>query len=131
MNIPTFLITSILESADKSNLETLRKTLFEKGVLTKDYLEDGLMLLYHKFDTPCSSELERECRSLIVDRETLKIKSYSCETPKMNKDGMEYLISHQTNDNINQHRIINPCYEGNFYLYFIIMINGLYQQDDA
>ena len=111
INIPTFLITSILESADKSNLEALRKTLFEKGVLTKDYLEDGLMLLYHKFDTPCSSELERECRSLIVDRETLKIKSYSCETPKMNKDGMEYLISHT---NINQQRIINPCYEGTF-----------------
>ena len=113
-SIPTYLITSILDSADKSNIEGLRKTLFEKGVLAKDYLEDGLMLLYHKFDSPCSTELERECRSLIIDRDTLKIKSYSCETPRMNKDGMEYLVSHQTNDSTDHsyNRIINPCYEG-------------------
>ncbi len=108
MNTPQYLITSFLESC-KDNLEDLRKKLFEKGVLTKDYIDDGLMLLYHKFDSPVTSELERECRSLIIDRTTLKIKSYSCETPRVNKEGMEYLVSHPED-----FQLITTCYEGTY-----------------
>ncbi len=108
MNTPQFLITKILDSCQE-NLEDLRKKLFERGVLTKDYIDDGLMLLYHKFDSPITNELERECRSLVIDRSTLKIKSYSCETPRVNKEGMEYLIAHST-----ETQIINPCYEGTY-----------------
>ena len=111
MNTPQYLITDYLNKSfsEGADLEALRKTLFEKGVFTKDYLEDGLMLLYHKFDCPVKTELERECRSLIIDRSTLKIKSYSCETPRTNKEGMDYLISHST-----ELQLINPCYEGTF-----------------
>jgi len=108
MNTPKFLITSYFNS-EEINLEQLRKTLYEKGVLSKDYPEEGLILLYHKFESPIYSDLERECRSLIIDRNTLKIKSYSCETPKLNKEGMEYLIAHS-----NEPTIINPCYEGTY-----------------
>ena len=108
MNTPQFLITTYLDS-NKGNLEELRKKLFEKGVLTKDYMDSDLMLIYHKYDSPVTSELERECRSLVVDRSTLKIVSYSCETPRLNKEGMEYLISYSTND-----QIINPCFEGTY-----------------
>lgn len=108
MNTPKFLITAILESY-RNNLEDLRKKLFERGVLTKDYVDNGLMLLYHKFDTAITNELERECRSLVIDRSTLKIKSYSCETPRVNKEGMEYLIAHST-----ESQIINTCYEGTY-----------------
>lgn len=107
-NQPTFLITSVLESC-KDDLESLRKKLFEKGVLTKDYIDDGLMLLYHKYDSPITTELERECRSLVIDRTTLKIKSYSCESPLLNKEGMDYLIAHPT-----EFRLMNPCYEGTY-----------------
>lgn len=108
MNNPTFLITSYLNSS-KGDLEVLRKKLFELGVLTKDYPEEGLMLLYHKFDSPVTTELERECRSLVIDRNTLKIKSYSCETPRINKEGMEYLVTHSTGK-----LLISPCYEGTY-----------------
>lgn len=106
MNNPTFLITSVLNSSN-GDQEELRKKLFENGIMTKDYPDDGLMLLYHKFDSPITNELERECRSLVIDRSTLQIKSYSCETPRLNKEGMDYLITHSTNL-----QIINPCYEG-------------------
>ncbi len=108
MNTPHFLITSYLESS-KGNLEELRKKLFEKGVLTKDYMDSDLMLLYHKYDSPITSELERECRSLIIDRTNLKIVSYSCETPRLNKEGMDYMISHSS-----EKQIINPCFEGTY-----------------
>lgn len=102
---PNFLITSYLTSY--SSHEELRTKLFEKGVMCKEYNDDGLLLFYHKYDVPCSSELERECRSLIVDKETRMIKSYSCETPLLNKKGMEYLLSHSDSK-----QIITPCYEG-------------------
>lgn len=108
MSNPTFLITSYLNSCN-GDLEVLRKTLFEIGVLTKDYPDEGLMLLYHKFESPVTTEIERECRSLVIDRSTLKIKSYSCETPRVNKEGMEYLVTHST-----EKLLINPCYEGTY-----------------
>jgi hypothetical protein len=107
MNSPQFLITSYLES--NVSLEELRKQLFEKGVFSKDYVDEGLMLLYHKFDSPVTNDLERECRSLVIDRETRKIVSYSCETPLSNKDGVEYLVSHLGN-----HKIVNECFEGTY-----------------
>lgn len=108
MNTPQFLITSYLNLTD-NNLEELRKKLFEKGVLSKDYEDDGLILLYHKYDAPITNELERECRSLVIDRSTLKIKSYSCETPLINKEGMEYLLTNAT-----EQQITNICYEGTY-----------------
>ena len=108
MNTPQFLITSYIESAG-ADLEVLRKKLFEKGVLTKDYVDEGLMLMYHKYDAPVTSDLERECRSLVIDRSTLKIVSYSCETPRVNREGMEYLVAHST-----EPTIINTCYEGTY-----------------
>lgn len=108
MNKPTFLITSILES-NQGNLKELQKKLFEKGVFSKDYPEDGLLLLYHKYDSPVTNELERECRSLVIDSSTFKIKSYSCEKPRVNKEGLEYILTHS-----NEPQIINTCYEGTY-----------------
>lgn len=108
MNIPKFLIKSFLESY-QGNHEELRKKLFEMGILSKHYIEDDLMLLYHKYESPITSELERECRSLVIDCNSLKIKSYSCENPRVNKEGMNYLLS-----NTMQPQIINTCYEGTF-----------------
>ena len=108
MSLPKFLITNYLESC-QGDLEQLRKTLFEKGVFTKDFVDEGLMLLYHKYDAPITTELERECRSLIIDRTTLKIKSYSCETPRVNKEGMDFLLANST-----EPQIINVCYEGTY-----------------
>ena len=111
MNTPTFLITSYLEACD-NDLEQLRKTLFAQGVLTKDYVEEGLMLLYHKYETPITTELEREVRSLVIDRQTLKIKAYSCETPRENKEGLDFMLANPLDPS--NPTIITTCYEGTF-----------------
>ena len=108
MSLPKFLITDYLEEC-QGELEELRKKLFAKGVFTKDFVEDNLMLLYNKYDSTITDEVERECRSLIIDRETLKIKSYSCETPLLNKKGMDFLLA-----NAKETQIINQCYEGTY-----------------
>jgi hypothetical protein len=105
-NSPLFLINNILLNIDKVNI---RKELFKKSILTKEYIDDGLILLYYKFDSPIINELQRECRSLILNLNTLKIVSYSCETSLLNKDGLDYLII-----NHDKKKIINDCYEGTY-----------------
>ena len=108
MSTPQFSITQYLDNS-KGFTDEVRKTLFDKGILTKDYPDNNLVLLYHKYDSPVNTDLERECRSLVIDRETLKIVSYSCMTPLLNKEGMDYLLCHSTNQ-----QIINTCYEGTY-----------------
>lgn len=103
---PVFMISEFLKTDD--NIEDLKKKLFKKGILTKDYPDDGLMLLYHKYETPIANDMERECRSLIIDTNTKNIISYSCETPRLNKEGLEFL------EKSTEKRIINTCYEGTY-----------------
>ena len=105
MTAPLFSINNILQSL--SDKDDLRDQLFNMGVYSKDYVEDGLLLLYHKYDVPITSELQRECRSLVVDKKTLKMKSYSCETPRLNKEGMEFLLGHSSYP-----KLLTKCYEG-------------------
>jgi hypothetical protein len=123
MSTPQFLITKYLESNElkldelklNSNelkseglkLGSLRKRLFERGIYSKEYVNDNLLLIYHKYDMTIKNEEDRECRSLVLCTKTNKILSYSGEVPRLNKDGMEYLIAHSNNPTI-----INKCYEG-------------------
>lgn len=109
---PQFNITQLLTKYP-NDLEGFRKELFEKGVLSKDYMDEGLMLVYHKYDQPITNQLQRECRSLIIDRTNMKIVSYSCETPLLNKEGMEFLVQY-TSNNPTKEQIINTCYEGTY-----------------
>lgn len=111
MSTPQFLITKYLESnnseSNNNNLSELRKKLFEKNIYSKEYLDDNMLLVYHKYDTVVRTEEERECRSLVICMKTNKILAYSGEVPRLNKEGMEYLISHS-----NEPVLINKCYEG-------------------
>lgn len=110
MESPKFIINNYL-SRKYESFESLQSTLFENGILTKDYPDDGLFLLYHKYDTPAYTELEMECRSLVVNRETLKIVAYSCEVPRLNTDGINFLKTIDINKT-NRPVIVNDCYEG-------------------
>jgi hypothetical protein len=92
-----------------NTIEELKKSLFEKGILTKDYPEDGLVLLYHKFDTPANTDIQRECRSLVINRDTKQIVSYTCDVPIMNSKGFSYLLKTQSND---KPVLFTHCYEG-------------------
>jgi hypothetical protein len=119
MSVPQYLITPYLESSINDDIETFREKLFELGVLTKDYTDDGLVLLYHKYETPVTSELQRECRSLVIDKQTHKIVSYSCETPLINKKGLEFIEKLYDKDWDKKalpliNMIITQCYEGTY-----------------
>lgn len=107
MNAPTFLITNYLDSTIPIN-ELEKKLYKQHGILTKYYEQDNLLLLYHPHNSTNTTELERECRSLILDSTTLRIVSYSCETPLLNNEGMKYLL------NNTEEQIHNVCYEGTY-----------------
>ena len=55
MNTPIFLITDYINNYP--NLDELRKELYKKNILSKDYVDDDLLLVYHKFDQVTTTEL--------------------------------------------------------------------------
>lgn len=66
-----------------------------------------LTLVYHKYDMQSSSELEKFCRSLVIETNTFKVVSYTCPNPICNKDAQRVLI----NNNV-EHINFQRCYEG-------------------
>ena len=109
MEAPQFLITDYIKNSE--NTESLINTLYKKGIMSKHYSDDRLLLVYTKFeDQPFASsniELKNECRSLIIDVEEKNIVSYSCNTPICNLEAMNYLLGHNENQ-----MSIYKCYEG-------------------
>jgi hypothetical protein len=99
-----FIISDYLEKYN--NYEELRKQLIIKRVYTKKYDNDNLILIYNKFNN-YMNELERECRSLVIDANNFKIISYSCESPLEIK-------KYELADNEDVTTIINTCYEGTY-----------------
>ena len=103
MNTPTFLINNNINICNRDHNE-LCKDLFKQGILSKLLDDDNLILIYNKYDDSNMSDLKYECRSLVLDKKTLEMKSYSCETPRVltNYDHIQNLPS----------TIINISYEG-------------------
>jgi len=58
MSAPVFFIRDYINNYP--NLEAFRAELYKKNILSKDYVEDNLFLIYHKFDQPTNSDMDRE-----------------------------------------------------------------------
>lgn len=99
------LINSFIK--ENSNLEQITKKLFEKGIMTKHYQEDNLLLIYNNFNTYHKSPLVSECRSVVIDLNTNNIITYTGNTPIYNYEGYSYLIR-----NKDVPMQIYECYEG-------------------
>ena len=114
-----FLITDYIKNLEDT--ESFRNDLYKKGIMTKSFEEEKLLLVYTKFeDSPYSkTKLKNECRSLIIDLEKKQIVSYTCNTPICNLEAMNYLLEH--NDNSME---IYKCYEGT--LMSLFFNNGKY-----
>lgn len=101
-------INEYKQKNDKIVIEDLKKKLYEDySIMTKFDEDNNIMLLYHKFDMPTNSEFELECRSLVLDMETLKVISYTCPNPITNKNAQQFLLNN-TNLILNMYK----CYEG-------------------
>jgi hypothetical protein len=111
MNSSIIYITKFIEEYKLNNdiidIENLKKELYKKSLMSKHYEEDNLLLVYHKFELPTNTSIEKECRSLAIDTKTLKIISYTCENPICNKEAQHILIN-----NSSCYKEIYKCYEG-------------------
>ena len=101
-------ITEYKNTHETVNPNDFKKKLYnDYSIMTKYNEEDNLMLLYHKFDLPTNSEFEQECRSLVLDMDTLKVISYTCPNPITNRSAQQFLLN---NNDLTLD--IYKCYEG-------------------
>jgi len=112
MASPINNLNNFIENYKKNNSgevssEHFRSELFKVSIMSKYYPDDNVMLVYHKFDLPKANQLDEECRSLVIDMETLKVISYSCENPLLNKEALQFM---QNNPEL--YYDIYRCYEG-------------------
>jgi hypothetical protein len=85
-----------------------KKKLFDNySIMTKYNEEDNLLLLYHKYNLPTKSELEQDCRSLVIDMTTLDVISYTCPNAISNKEAQQFILN---NNDLNYE--MYKCYEG-------------------
>lgn len=99
----------IINALKRDNINEVIRNLLDHGIYSKKYEIENLILLYHKFDVPLFNNYTKECRSLIIDKNTLKIICYTGYNP---------IIYNNTNlkiiKTINSEAIINICYEGTY-----------------
>ena len=77
MEQSSFLISDYISQNKQSDINDLRESLFSKGILSKDYEDENLVLLYNRYENKNKNEMERECRSVILDRNNLNIVRYT------------------------------------------------------
>ena len=101
MENPSFLISDYLsKNNNNNNIELLRSNLYSKRILSKDYPEENLILLYNRFESKNKNDMERECRSVILDRNNFNIVSYTCNTPITNMTAINYMLKKSNDLNI-------------------------------
>jgi hypothetical protein len=114
MACPIILVNDFINNYKKENtdenidIDNFKKLLYNNySIMTKYDEESKLMLVYHKYELPTKSKLEEDCRSLVIDIETLQIISYTCQNPVINKEAQQFLLN-----NNNLELDIYKCYEG-------------------
>lgn len=104
------MLPHLLIAALKSgNINEVIRNLLDHGIYSKKYEIENLILLYHKFDVPIFNDCTKECRSLIIDKNTLKIICYTGYNPVIYNNTNLKIIK-----TINSENIINICYEGTY-----------------
>ena len=119
MEKPKFILDSLLDNS----IEDLKKILYKNGILYKDYTDDNLLLIYHKYNTPVKNFLVKESRSLVIDKNTKKIISYSCEIPNIinDQDSFSFYLNKIKENNSNENSCYaTECYEGSLLSVFYI-----------
>ena len=115
----TFLLHSYIKDFDNEHIKNMQEKLFSLGVLSKDYADENLILLYNKYGNENKAPLELECRSVVINRTDFNIENYSCITPIYNGNAMNYLMMNQDKE-----KEIFVCYEGS--LLSLFHFNGVW-----
>ena len=91
METNSFLINEYINN-NLTNIDLFKKKLYSKGILSKDYPDENLILLYNKYNNENKNPIEMECRSIILDRNSFEIICYTCNTPISNTKALNYIL---------------------------------------
>ena len=100
MNKPYLLIESIIDYY-KNNIDNFKLFLYKNNIYCKE--EDDLLLIYNNFDTNIKNNLCKECRSIIINKNNMKIIAYTNDISIINSSNDIF---------IHNNSIISECYEG-------------------
>lgn len=114
----TLELQQLIDSLEEKTYENFKSELLNKttNVYIKEQKDSKLVMISNTFTTKTNniSNLERECRSVIIDRDELKVICYSYDDIYYNQDAKDYLIK-----NNNSEIKIQECFEGTLMsLYF-------------
>ena len=107
-------ISKLIKSLKTKNLDSFKKKLQKqtKNIFVKEWKDSNLVMILNYSNNKKSYELtslERECRSLIIDKNTLEIICYTYDDIYYNQDAKNYLINNSDNE-----YLIQECFEGTF-----------------
>ena len=68
-----FLLHSYIKDFDTQHVKDMQNKLLTLGVLSKDYADENLILLYNKYNNEKKAPLELECRSVVINRNNFSI----------------------------------------------------------
>lgn len=112
-------INKLITSLEDKSFESFKTILLDKvkNVQIKESINDNLVIISNSYtkNTSLLNDLERECKSLIMDKETLEIISYTYDDIFYNQDAKDYILKNGIK-NYN----IQECFEGtllSFYYY--------------
>ena len=105
MEKPKFEILNYINKYN-DDLEKFKGEIYKLGVMSKDYPEEGLVLLYNNYGNT-NNLLDGECRSVVLNRETMEIVSFTCNSPLCNSEAINFIM-----ENNESEKIITECYEG-------------------
>ena len=112
-------INTLVSSLEEKTFEAFKALLFEKvnNVHIKESNDSDLVIISNSFTKKTSqlNDLERECKSLIMDKTTLEVVCYTYDDILYNQDAKDYILSNGIED-----YTIQECFEGtllSFYNY--------------
>ena len=76
MTKPIFLINKYIQ--DNKDINNIKDKLYKEGIHMKHYEDSGLFMLYHKYEAPCTTTMQRECRSVVFDDKTFNLSLIQC-----------------------------------------------------
>ena len=104
-------IQDIISSIEDKSFENFKTIITQESnnIIIKEWDESDLFMLTNNFikNNNNLSDLERECRSIILSKSNLKIVCYTYDDIYYNQDAKDFLIK-----NIEWEKVIQECFEG-------------------
>ena len=112
-------INDLVTSLKEKTFEAFKALLLEKvnNVQIKESNDSDLVIISNSFtkNTSLLNNLERECKSLIMDKATLEVVCYTYDDILYNQDAKDYILSNGIED-----YTIQECFEGTLLSFYYL-----------